>query len=181
MPRCAARRNLRAIEHRVELLRVSAVAVAQRLHDHLATSCKDRVVELELAHAPRSALDHAWREQLQYPSHIGCGDEVKCAPHWPCANDRAPGDRALDGVSRRARPAHPDGPQRGAVILCLDRNQLRNDFDRARATRALDLLIREPRGHSVAAVHEGNVRTLWSRRCARWLRRSASTPWRVQR
>ena len=140
-------------EQGVQVLTADPAAAAQRPGDDLAGAAQDLIGQADLAVDAGHLPDPAPGQQLNHPAGVTRRHEVDRAPHRPGPQDRAALDGGFDGAHGGVGGSQADRPQRLAVLLGLNRTEVRHQLGRVRGPGRGEMLVGQPPGQEPFTGH----------------------------
>ena len=142
-----------ADEQGIQVLTADPAAAAQRLGDDLAGAAQDLIGQADLAVDAGHLPDPAPGQQLDHPAGVTRRHEVNRPPHRPGPQDLAALDGGFDGAHRGLGGSQADRPQRLAVLLSLNRTEVRHQLGRVRGPGGGEVLVGQPPGQEALRGH----------------------------
>ena len=140
-------------EQGVQVRAADPPPAAQCLRDDLGGAVEDGIGQadplVDTGHLP----DAAPGQQLEHPAGVGGRHEVDRAPHRPGPQDRAALDGGLDGAHGGLGGSQADPPQCLAVLLGLNRTEVRHQPGRVRGPVGGEMLVGQPPGQEALTGH----------------------------
>jgi hypothetical protein len=125
----------------------------QRTGDDLAGAAQHLIGQADLAVDAGHLPDPAPGQQLNHPAGVSRRHEVDRAPHRPRPQDRAALDGGFDGAHGGPGGPQADRPQRLAVLLGLNRTEVRHQLGRVPGPGGGEIVIGQPPGQEALAGH----------------------------